>query len=156
MKLDSIKPNHLYTDQPPLAAGVRIRYAYEAEYDVHRIVFLEASREAIEEWVEVMNAIYDRLAPDQPVRFLFDERPSGALPLKYSINRGIHWARTLEHHPPARVGFLFPDRTIAQLANTMLGVVQRQMGHLTVRLFDPSQEAQALAWLTDPKWVARR
>jgi hypothetical protein len=156
MRRDAIESFKVGSNQPLPVVGVRIRYTYEAEYDVHRIVFLEASREAIEEWVDAMDAIYDCLAPDQPVRFLFDERPSGALPLTYAINRGVRWARTLEHHPPARVAFLFPDRMVAQLANTMLGVVQRQMGHLSVRLFDPSQEAQALAWLTDPNWPKRR
>jgi hypothetical protein len=136
----------------------RITYTFDPILEVHRIVFLESSREAIEDWVAVMDAIYAALGPDDAVRFLFDERPSGALPLTYSINRGVRWTRSLEYHeyhPPARVAFLFPDRMIASLANSMLAVVQRQMGHLSVRLFNADQEAQAIAWLTDPHWPAK-
>lgn len=139
----------------PVTASGRIAYRYDSPIGVHRITFLESSREAIEEWVAVMDAIYATLGPDNAVRFLFDERPSGALPLAYSINRGVRWARGLEHHPRARVAFLFPDRMIASLANSMLGMVQRQMGHLSVRLFNPEQEAQAIAWLTDAQWPAK-
>ncbi|MFQ3646860.1 MAG: STAS/SEC14 domain-containing protein [Anaerolinea sp.] len=133
----------------------RITYTFDPVLEVHRIVFLESSREAVEDWVAVMDAIYAALGPDDAVRFLFDERPSGALPLTNAINRGVRWARSLEYHPPARVAFLFPDRMIASLANSMLGMVQRQMGHLSVRLFNTDQEAQAIAWLTDPHWPAK-
>ncbi len=134
----------------------RITHTFDPIIEVHRIVFLESSREAVDDWVAVMDAIYATLGPDDAVRFLFDERPSGALPLTYAINSGVRWARGLEYHPHARVAFLFPDRMVASLANSMLAIVQRQMGHLSVRLFNADQEAQAIAWLTDPNWPARR
>lgn len=133
-----------------------VEYSFDAAHGIHHIVFLQSSRDAIEAWVDIMDSIYAGLTPEDEVRFLFDERPSGPLPLTYSINRGIRWARGLEHHPNARVAFLFPDRMIASLANSMLGMVQRQMGHLSVRLFNPDQEAQAIAWLTDPNWPAKK
>lgn len=157
MKVNSAAPTNAHSMHHvfPVHQGVHVEYTYDAARDIHRIVFLNASREAIEEWVAVMDAIYDHLTPDDAVRFLFDERPSGPLPLTYSINRGIRWTRTLEYHPSARVAFLFPDRMITSLANTMLGLVQRQMRHLSVRLFDPTQELEAIAWLTDPSWPAR-
>lgn len=147
---DESTPNPMRTF--PEYNGQHVTYAYDALHDIHRVVFLDASREAVEEWIQVMDAIYNRLTPQDAVRILFDERSSGSLPLTYSINRGIHWARALEYHHDARVAFLFPDRMIASLANSMLSVVQRQIGHLNIRLFDPTKEAEAIAWLTDPNW----
>ncbi len=141
--------------KPSSVAGL-VEYTYDGVNDIHRIVFLQATREAVEAWVNVMDAIYADVTPENRLRFLFDERPSGPLPLTYSINRGVRWARSLEYHPQARVAFLFPDRMVTSLANSMLGLVQRQMGHLSVRLFDPSQEAQAIAWLTEPNWSAKK
>jgi hypothetical protein len=133
-----------------------VDYAFDEANGIHRIVFLKPTRDAIEAWVNIMDSIYAGLTSEDHVRFLFDERPSGPLPLTYSINRGMRWARGLEQHPNVRLAFLFPDRMVASLANSMLGMVQRQMGHLSVRLFNPDQEAQAIAWLTDPNWPAKK
>jgi hypothetical protein len=134
----------------------RVAHAYDAERDFHHIRYLESSRETVEEWARLMTLIYDGLTEQDTVRLMLDERASGALPLTYAINRGVRWANSLAHHPKSRLAYMFADHKIAPLGNAMMAVVQRQIKHLTVRLFAPHQEAQAIAWLTDPNWPAKK
>lgn len=133
-----------------------VRYVYYPQSEVHHIMYLESSRAAVEEWAQVMNAIYIDLPDDAAVRLMLDERLSGALPLTYAINRGVRWARSMGRLTiKTRLAYMFHDAKIAPLGNAMMAVVQRQIRTLNVRLFAPNQEAEAVQWLTDPIWLAR-
>lgn len=133
--------------------GARVRLVYYPQLSVHHISYLEASRETVEEWVHVMDMIYNELPDDAVVRLMLDERLSGALPLAYAINRGMRWANGTQRNTiKTRLAYMFHDAKIAPLGNAMMSVVQRQIRTLSVRLFASEREAEAIAWLTDPSW----
>jgi len=127
--------------------GSTVQHTWDAENAIHHIRFLASSRQAIEDWIRVMDHIYAGLTDADHVRLMLDGSQSGTLPLTPALNRGRQWAQSLKAHPQARVALLLPDNRLRPLANSLLGLLR--MGHLKIHLFEPAQRDEAIAWLCE-------
>lgn len=124
-----------------------ITYTWLPEHEVHLMTFAESSRQAVDEWLEVMNTLYARITPNDKVRILFDMSKSGTMPLVYAISEGKRFADKLEFHPQSRVAMLHPSDRVRPFANVVLNALR--MGHLRTRFFEISDREGAIAWLRE-------
>lgn len=135
------------SDPTTITSTPLITYTWLANGQIHEMHFAESSRQAVDEWLTVMRAIYANAQPSDTLRLLFDMSESGTMPLMYAIGEGKRFADSLPHHPTARVAMLHPSDRIRPFANAILGALK--MGHLRTRFFDVDDRAGALAWLAD-------
>jgi hypothetical protein len=122
-----------------------LRYTYLAEQAIHQFTFKESSRQAIDDWIDIVTRIYAGLGEGDTVCFLLDLSESGTLPLTYAISRTRAFSDSLTFHPTLRAAFIHPSDGLRGLANTLFRVMR--MGHLFTRFFEVGQAEAAMAWL---------
>jgi len=125
-----------------------IGYTWLSEPQIHQITFTKSSREAVDDWVEVMQAIYTDIAPEERLKFLFDMTDSGTMPLVYAVNEGKRFVSGLTFHPESRVAMLHSSDSLRAFSNVVLKALR--MGHLRTRFFDVDDREGAIAWLNEP------
>ncbi|MGJ3240765.1 MAG: hypothetical protein ACFE0Q_18795 [Anaerolineae bacterium] len=131
--------------QIDLSALQHVTYQHMPQ-DVHLITFQHATREAVDEYIQLMDRIYDGLTETDMVRLIIDYRQSGIPPMRHLAQQGVKWANSLSIHPTARMAILHqPD-----LGISLLGLLVRSynFGHLSTRFFKDEAGYQAsLDWL---------
>lgn len=128
--------------------GQFVVYTYRSEEDVHEFVFSEASRRAVDAYVQLLAAMVQRVVNgeqhDRYIRALLDLHRSGFFPLRYANER----LKSLdvgfkEGRPPTQYVAYLSDNPVE---NSMI----RNFAMLndgTRRIYSSDQRAEALAWL---------
>ena len=80
---------------------------------IHEVVFLDKSREAAAQLMEILEAYCGSMAQDDYLRVLVDFRQSGIPPLNYSTERGRALIRDYPERPNMRIAYLSGSRFAA-------------------------------------------
>lgn len=114
--------------------------------EVHHFVFTTPSQQAVDEWFEYLDALYDITPANTLVRMLLDLRQSGVLPMTYLINTGRSW---FNHHPPRhrlQVAILHSPEFPIALAQTYFRLIGIEEGR-SIRFFPANRHEEGLRWL---------
>jgi hypothetical protein len=124
------------------------------ENGIHEFVFTESSRAAVDEWMSLLEQIYEQYADQTPelVRMsLIDVRQSGTLPLNYFFKSWQDWNR--KHPAPTDT-----KGRVAGLHNVnefVVGLVQSFANLFSpdtkVSFFKGDKREDAIAWLLKEK-----
>lgn len=116
--------------------------------DIHVITFKDASRKAVDAYIEAMATIYDNVTEDDTVRILIDYRETGLPPMRYSIQKSIRWTNSLDIHPTARLALVHGHEPMISLFTTWIS--SYKFGHLSMQLFEgDTGYTNALDWLAE-------
>lgn len=128
-------------------------YTYLEEHDIHELVFLQATRQAVEVGMEQMMRIYADLTNESRVRLLIDLRPSNLLPMNNVIPQARNWNRNVKIHPQVRLALLTRPDPLTTLVKSIFDMLR--FGHLRTQVFQDSSQTNmrdaAIAWLMQEK-----
>jgi hypothetical protein len=122
---------------------------HHLEGNVHEFVLNDTSRQGVDELFDMM----ERLLSDAHARhdlsvitssFLVDCR-AGIPPLNQAFARAKRMSQTFRTHPLSRTACIFPSNTLVRTVGLFLRTVT------PVRLYNPSERDEALAWLREPR-----
>ena len=125
-----------------------ITYNYLADYDIHEIVFDEASRKSMDEYIGTIYEIYDEhLKGRDYVKIMLDIHKSGMLPVNYASAIMEKTFKELAPFPKPYIAYL-TERNNADnfLITTMDFTASRMVQRFNFAIED---REQAIQWLND-------
>lgn len=125
-----------------------ITYRYLAEHDIHEIIFDEASRKSMDEYIGTIYEIYDEhLKGRNHVKIMLDIHKSGMLPVGYAAAIMEKTFKELAPFPKPYIAYL-TDRNNAD--NSLITTMDYTASRKVQRLHFPYEEREtAIEWLLD-------
>lgn len=129
-----------------LSPSTLMTYTYSEHTRIHSITFHKPTREAYDEFMVVIDRIYQHVTLEDQIRVLIDYRQSGIPPLNYAIPKSLAWVRTLTIHPEARLAVITKPDILSRILRSMTSTIR--FGHLSTGIFEGDRGFdQAVAWL---------
>jgi hypothetical protein len=129
------------------------------EGDIHQYTFNDNTREAVDEWVRLMNAVQEAEGLDLSkgtMRIMVIHPEKGMLPLSYAAKTVERWLKTLPHRRPTRLASVYGKNALFSLIEAFTRIMRLQ-DNVLVRLFPIQQREEALTWLMkEPGGAAAR
>lgn len=116
-------------------------------HGIHLMVMHEASRAAVDMWLDHMTDLMYRLhaaGPDAYAPILLDLREPGMMPVGYATHAVRLWAEEYAHPPLVDMAVVYRYGLLASLAVSLSGLTRLPDG---VELFHKGRYEAALAWL---------
>jgi hypothetical protein len=125
----------------------RIDYTHHLPEDVHSFRFLQADRQACDDYMALQIKLMAdfRQAGDMPaiIRILLDLTPAGLYPFRYMIERTREFFKDYDDLPQAYVAYLLKDqRDVAIINGLAFNTATHQQD--TRRVFRADEKAAAL------------
>jgi hypothetical protein len=142
----AVVQNDKYPPAPP-ALTHRVSLCDHTRLDngIHKLVIKRASRPAVDDWIAVIDGIFEGTSDSSPtVRFLVDSTV-GVLPMGYVSMRIRDLMRKYPTPPRIRYVNLLTNYTLVGLINSIVHVLR--IPRLKIQSMHLSQEAEAIAWL---------
>lgn len=126
----------------------KICYEHIPDADIHTIRFYDDSREAYDQFIGVMDRIYEDVTVDDVIRILVDYRQSGVPNITYTFRKGMQWANGLSVHPEAKMAIVMQREFLLHMFSRLIDTMR--FSHLSTRFFEEEDGYQdALAWLRE-------
>jgi hypothetical protein len=129
------------------------------EGDIHLYTFIEGTREAVDDWLYLMNVIHLQEGMDMSkgtMRIMVIHPEKGMLPLSYAAKSVDRWVRTLPPHRSTRIASVYGRSALFSLIEAFTRFLRLQE-NVQVRLFPIQQREEALNWLVkEPGSVGAR
>jgi hypothetical protein len=121
-------------------------YTYSEQANTHIMTFHKPTRQAYDEFLNIMTEIYKHVTAEDQIKVLVDYRQSGIPPIHYLIPKSLAWVRTLRIHPEARLAVVTRQDALSRILRSMSSTVR--FGHLSTAIFEgDTGYNQALVWL---------
>jgi hypothetical protein len=121
-------------------------HTYDETNDIHAYTFHEPSRRAVDEWLDLMELVYQerRKTPDKRVKIMMDIGEF-TLPVRYTIRSIRKWQNDRPDRATTNIAVLYHD-------NPMLAMVKTMVNNMpmvdTLHFYPAEQKEKARAWLT--------
>lgn len=119
------------------------------EGEIHQYTFLDNTREAVDEWVRLMNSVHHQEGLDETkgtMRIMVIHPEKGMLPLSYAGKTVSTWLKTLPHRRPTRIASVYGKNALFSLIEAFTRIMQLQET-VMIRLFPIQQREEAIKWL---------
>jgi hypothetical protein len=119
------------------------------EGDIHQYTFLDNTREAVDEWVRLMNTVHQQEGTDVSkgtLRIMVIHPEKGMLPLSYAGKTVSNWLKTLPHRRPTRIASVYGKNALFSLIEAFTRIMQLEES-VMIRLFPIQQREEARIWL---------
>jgi hypothetical protein len=113
---------------------------------IHQFVFIEASREAVDEYLRHLQTVIEQLKDDEPLLMLMDLRPDGIPPLKYALTTSKRFFARYPNLPPTKAAYITNSTTLVGLGLSVLSLIGTETKR---RNFSDHEEYQAIEWLLE-------
>jgi hypothetical protein len=101
-------------------------YTYQASKDVHELVLLRGTRQAVDEFFAHLDRIREETSTtpaDYRVRMIIDITRSGLPPLGYFFSAEREWRRASPHRRSTRNAIIYREGYLLRAVGTLLNVV---------------------------------
>jgi hypothetical protein len=113
---------------------------------IHQFVFVEASREAVDEYLGHLYTVIEQLKDDEPLLMLMDLRPDGIPPLKYALTTSKKFFVQYPNLPPTKAAYITNSATLVGLGLSVLSLIGTETKR---RTFSADEEYLAIEWLLE-------
>lgn len=114
---------------------------------IHEFIMAEASRPAVDEFIDALDEMAQSLLPGKTAPILIDSSV-GIQPLRYIFARTLTLLRG--HSTPVETARMAMVLRPNVLINT-IQVMMRIFPFINLRFFQPDEREQAIAWLLEPR-----
>ncbi len=118
------------------------------EPNIRHLLMTEASRKAVDEYIEIMESFMDNYEEDQVIHTLMDSSV-GVQPIAHIFSRT---RKLIKKYPQAnrnqsetKLALILPSIPMVSMIETMM----RAFPQLQTRIFTPGQQEEAIAWLRE-------
>ena len=95
------------------------------ENDVHELIFSEASRNSVEEFIALLFDFYENLGVEH-IYLLLNLRESGMLPLRHFTARMRELNQQCPNHPALHMALALNDSTLADVTSALMRTIMRR------------------------------
>jgi hypothetical protein len=127
-----------------ITTGIRCQHTY-LENGVHEFVLKEASRAAVDEFLDLLDAVFRVTLPEETIPYLMDFRESGIPPLGYTTSRTKAFLKQYPHGPRGRSAYLHGPGSVDSTVRSLVNLVNPGMSER----FAADQRDEAVNWLLD-------
>jgi hypothetical protein len=113
---------------------------------IHKFVFNESNRHAVDEHVAILKELYQNSNPDTIIRVLIDLRPAGWPPMSYTMSSLQKLNAQFPKAPKQRYAFLYSQGALFSVAQSFFNIINRNM-NTPANFFKGDMERQAMDWL---------
>lgn len=118
----------------------------EIDGGIHYYVFHEATRQAVDQHFEHLEALMKRAPVDGTLPVLLDLRPAGFPPLTYAFQKVRATEKRVPRHAQLRLVFLHNPGVLTSVAQTLFNLLRVRD---IARFFPADQYDAAVNWLRD-------
>jgi len=115
---------------------------------IHSFVFREASRAAVDQWIDYMDDILGTSPFDRPLRISLDTRESGTLPVAYQAQRLHDLFCNYDQRPLMRIA-LVSNQGALMLLIQMLAQITASDDQNVIQYYQAVDDADAEGWLLE-------
>jgi hypothetical protein len=119
-------------------------YTYLPEYNVHKYTFLTSSRQTIDEWITLLDELYEKKRGTGEDLLMLIEINEVNIPIRYTTNSVRRWT---QKRPDRAKSFV----AVTHKANMMMNMLRQIINNMpmveTMRFFLKEKEAEAIEWL---------
>jgi hypothetical protein len=115
---------------------------------VHTFVFQEASRAAVDQWIDYMDDILGTSSLERILGISLDTRQSGAMPLAYMTQRLRDLFSNYDKRPSIRIA-LISNQGALMLLIQMLAQITASDDQNVVQYYQASDDDDAARWLLE-------
>lgn len=125
-----------------------VTYIYHDETNIHEYVFLEGTREAVDQWYEYLHEIYHKAGEERPdaLRILVDLTKVSQPPLSYAFQKAKSMLKELPDVPERRIGFLGASNTLLTILKPLIKLLRSDM---KVEFMMANRRDEMVTWLLD-------
>lgn len=127
----------------------KITYRYHAETHIHEYIFQEATRQAVDEWIDRIAQLYrdafEQGLPDHPLRVLVDltqvrQQP----PLPHAYRQAKEMGKEFETLPPRRFCFLGDSMVFGSMMKVFINMLRKDVQY---EFMSSTEREAAIDWL---------
>lgn len=128
-----------------MSSATVVHHTYLQEYDIHQYFFKEASRLAMDEYVQLIHDIHEDHIKGRPdILIILDIHESGMLPVKYAAAVMDKLFKDLAPFPQVYIAYLSDDAA----DNSLIGIMDYTIPNNVNRIRFPfDARDQAIEWL---------
>lgn len=134
------------TTQP--STNQLVIYTYEEDTEIHHFVFTQGTRAAVDQWLDHVDAIYERIDElgTLHVRALVDISNISQPSLPYAYNRAKEIGQKYTTLPPRRFVFIAQQSVFTSMVKTFINLLRSDVEYNFV---PPEKRDDAIAWLLE-------
>lgn len=119
------------------------------EGDIHHLVFIRPTREAVEQFFTQFGEIYSQHAdPNEPIRLFVDLRPAGTIPPAVTtIQLAQSFFTPERRQQPLRACWIYDNSVMIQILQTFLDMLRLNSRRRFIHDKDYGRDAEAIDWL---------
>jgi hypothetical protein len=124
----------------------RCHYGIDHDRGIHQWTWYDFSHQAVDEWLEQLEAVYDRADDGETVRIIHHFQAHRLPSISYIVQRMRQLHQRYPDQPQTRVVVLYHSEIIANCLQMVAGLLDRP-GIDQTRFVASEQYSEALAWL---------
>jgi hypothetical protein len=114
---------------------------------IHEFVLADASKAAVDQWLEQLNALYVHASLDEIMLVLADVRRSRMQSMVFAFRRIEKWLAEHPQRPATHYAFLSHPDVVRAIKATFMTLVRSSGESDMARFFSIDRREQAVAWL---------